>query len=120
MSGLFRTGPLIERAISNLDAAEANLLSFASAEVVLGQMPCLLRHVQCHLPPNDPRRQEFERIARKVGVKDPDHPLLENPDPKRPRRLDQYDQPGAPQDRGGSPRRELSGAARTGAGAQLP
>lgn len=78
-SGLFRTGPLIERAISNLDAAEANLLSFASARFVLGQTPCLLRHVQCHLPPNDPRRQEFERISRKVGVKDPDHPLLENP-----------------------------------------
>jgi hypothetical protein len=40
-------------------------------------MPCLLRHVPCHLPPNDARRQEFERIARKLGIKDPDHPLLQ-------------------------------------------
>jgi hypothetical protein len=37
----------------------------------------LLNHVQCHLPPTDARRQEFERIARKIGVKDPDHPLLQ-------------------------------------------
>jgi len=71
-----RSGPLIERAMSNLDAAEALLLNFASPEYVLGQMPCLLRHVQCHLIPTDPRRQEFERIARKLEVKDPDHPLL--------------------------------------------
>jgi hypothetical protein len=34
--------------------------------------------VQCHLVPTDPRRQEFERIARRLGVKDPDHPLLQN------------------------------------------
>ena len=40
-------------------------------------MPCLLNHVQCHLLPKDPRRQEFERIAQKLGIKDPDHPLAE-------------------------------------------
>jgi hypothetical protein len=40
-------------------------------------MPCLLNHVQCHLPPKDPRRQEFERIARKIGITDPDHPLAQ-------------------------------------------
>jgi hypothetical protein len=74
---IFRNGPLIERAKSNLDAAEAHLLSLASDNYILGQMPCLLRHVQCHLPPDDARRQEFERIARKLGIKDPDHPLLQ-------------------------------------------
>jgi hypothetical protein len=77
---VFRNGPLIERAMSNLDAAEALVLNFAPADYVLGQMPCLLRHAQCHLVPTDPRRQELERIARRVGVKDPDHPLL--PDSK--------------------------------------
>ncbi len=75
---IFRNGSLIERATSNLDAAEAHLLNLASAEYMLGQMPCLLRHVQVHLPSTDPRRQEFERIARKLGIKDPDHPLLQN------------------------------------------
>ena len=49
---------------------------------MLGQIPSLLRHVQCHLIPTDPRRQEFERIARKLGVKDPDHPLLPSKEPE--------------------------------------
>jgi hypothetical protein len=74
----FRGGPLIERAMSNLDAAEAQLLNLAPASYVLGQMPGLLRHVQSHLPPTDPARQEFERITQRLGIKDPDHPLLEN------------------------------------------
>jgi hypothetical protein len=79
---LFRNGPLLERAMSNLDAAEAQLLNLAPPEYVLGQIPSLLRHVQCHLIPTDPRRQEFERIARKLGVKDPDHPLLPSKEPE--------------------------------------
>jgi hypothetical protein len=62
--------------MSNLDAAEASLLNLAPPEYLLGQIPCLLRHVQCHLMPADPRRMEFERIAQRFGVKDPDHPLL--------------------------------------------
>jgi hypothetical protein len=81
---LFRNGSLLERAISNLDAAEAHLLSLAPDDYVLGQIPCLLKHVQCHLPPTDPRRQEFERIARTVGIKDPDHPLRQNPKDESP------------------------------------
>jgi hypothetical protein len=75
-----RHGPLIERAMSNLDAAEAQLLNFASSDYVLGQIPSILSHVQSHLAPTDPRRQEFERIAQRLGVKDPDHPLLTNQD----------------------------------------
>jgi hypothetical protein len=43
---VFRNGPLIERAMSYLVAAEAQLLNFASPDYVLGQLPCLLRHVQ--------------------------------------------------------------------------
>lgn len=69
---IFRNGSLLERAMSNLDAAEAQLLNIASAEYVLGQLPSLLRDVQCHLLPTDPRRQELERIARKLGMNDPD------------------------------------------------
>jgi hypothetical protein len=74
---IFRAGPLIERATSNLDAAEAHLLALAPNRFILGQMPCLLNHVQRHLPQTDARRQEFERIAQKLGIKDPDHPLLQ-------------------------------------------
>ena len=75
-----RSGPLIERAMSNLDAAEAQIVNFASADYVLDLMPSVLANVQCHLIPSDPRRRELERIAQIVGVKDPDHPLL--PDTK--------------------------------------
>jgi hypothetical protein len=74
---IFRNGPLIERARGNLDAAEAHLLALASNDYILGQMPSLLNHVQVHLLPTDSRRQEFERIAQKLGIKDPDHPLLQ-------------------------------------------
>lgn len=70
----FRYGPLLERAMSNLDAAEAQILNFASAEHILGQFPSLLRRVQCHLEPTDPRRQEFERLARRLGFMEPDLP----------------------------------------------
>jgi hypothetical protein len=76
---IVRNGPLIERAMSNLDAAEAHLLNLAPTDYIYGQMPCLLRHVRCHLPPTDPARQEFERIAQRLGIKDPDHPLVQNP-----------------------------------------
>ena len=55
---IFRNGPLIERAMSNLDAAEAQLLNLAPPDYVHGQMPSLLRHVQRHLGPTDPGRQE--------------------------------------------------------------
>ena len=75
---IFRNGPLIERATSNLDAAEAQLLNIAPPDYVLGQMPSLLRHVQRHLRPTDPGRQEFERIARSVGINDSDHPSSQN------------------------------------------
>ena len=64
--------------MSNLDAAEAQLLNLVPARYILGQMPCLLRHVQCHLPPTDPARQEFERVARRLGINDRDQPLSQN------------------------------------------
>ena len=75
---ILRNGPLIERARSNLDAAEAHLLNLAPPDYVLGQMPSLLRHVQRHLRPTDPGRQEFERIARSLGMNNPEHPLPQN------------------------------------------
>lgn len=69
-----RFGSLRERAMSNLDAAEAHLLNIAPAEYLLGQMPSLLQHVRCHLVPDDPRRQELEYIAGLIGLSDPRRP----------------------------------------------
>jgi hypothetical protein len=60
---LFRNTSRIERVTSNLDAAEILLLNLVPSEYLLGQIPTLLRHVQRHLPAEDPRRQDFERIA---------------------------------------------------------
>jgi hypothetical protein len=74
---IVRPGSSIERARVNLDIAEAHLLTLAPNTYILGQMPCLLNHVQRHLPPTDARRQEFERIARKLGITDPNHLLLQ-------------------------------------------
>ncbi|HEU4422439.1 MAG TPA: hypothetical protein VFR67_07840 [Pilimelia sp.] len=62
------TGSVMERARSNQDAAEANLLRLSPAEYLLGQLPSLLSHVRRHLAPTDPRRDQFERIAAKHGV----------------------------------------------------
>jgi hypothetical protein len=69
----------LERATSNLDAAEALLLNIASPGYLLGQMPSLLNDIRRHLIPTDPRRQELERIGQRVGVKDADHPLVNQP-----------------------------------------
>jgi hypothetical protein len=66
------TGSTIGRAMSNLDAAEANLLRVAPDSYLAGQMPSLLNHVQRHLEPDDPRRRELERLAGRLG---PDHTL---------------------------------------------
>jgi hypothetical protein len=69
-----RYGSLRERAMSNLDAAEAHLLNIAPVDYLLGQMPSLLQHVRRHLVSGDPRREELERIAGRIGLSDPDHP----------------------------------------------
>ena len=89
---LRRSGPLIERAMSNLDAAEAQVLNLAPPSYLYGQLPSLLRNVQCHLIPTDPSRQEFDRIARKVGVKDPDHPAAQNREPTLARKKEIVEQ----------------------------
>jgi hypothetical protein len=68
---IFHSGPLRERALKNLDAAEADLITIAPTDYVLGQLPNLHKHVQNHLLPTDPRRQEFERIAAKLDGTEP-------------------------------------------------
>jgi hypothetical protein len=89
----FRTsanGALIERAMSNLDAAEAALLNIAPPDYVLGQMPSLLNHVQRHLLVMDPRRREFEYIAQQFGV----HDQVRRPRPSGGERPQEVQPPG--------------------------
>ncbi len=61
------SGSTIGRAMSNLNAAEANLLRVAPDYYLAGQMPSLLNHVHRHLEPDDARRRELERIAVRFG-----------------------------------------------------
>jgi hypothetical protein len=68
------TGSTVGRALSNLDAAEADLLRVSSNGYLAGQLPSLLNHVQRHLEVRDRRRQELERIAERLGVIDPERP----------------------------------------------
>ena len=53
----------LERAISNLDAAETMLLNVAPAEYLESRLPRVLND-QRHLLPTDCRRQHLERLAR--------------------------------------------------------
>ena len=81
----WKDGALLERAISNLDAAEADLLQLAKADYVLGQMPSIINHVQRHLKPGDPRRTEIEWLAERLG---PDRSKVAPPDDASQRKLE--------------------------------
>jgi hypothetical protein len=60
----------LERATSELDAAEASLLRIAPDRYVIGQLPSLLAQARSHLPKDDPRLQRLARLCeqyREVG-----------------------------------------------------
>lgn len=76
-----RRGSLRERAMSNLDAAEAHLLNMSPPNYLLGQMPSLLQHVRCHLVPGDSRREELEGLADRLGFSRPQQPQCSSATP---------------------------------------
>lgn len=61
-------GSAVERTMSNLSAAEADLLRLAPLDYVRGQLPSVLAHVRAHLPATDPRRAQAEKIAASSGL----------------------------------------------------
>lgn len=63
LRNLRKNGAVIERAMSNLDAAEADLLRRAPQQYMRGQMPHLWAHVRQHLPDGDPRRIRMEELV---------------------------------------------------------
>lgn len=75
----YRTGARLERAMSNLDAAEAHILHLAPSSYLLGQMPSLLNHVQRHLEPTDPRRRQMEKVAAAIELSAPDDGTTPDP-----------------------------------------
>ncbi len=61
----------LERAISNLDAAETMLLNVAPAEYLESRFPGVLNDVDRHLLPTDRRRQHLEGLAQRIATQDP-------------------------------------------------
>jgi hypothetical protein len=57
-------GAGVERADSELDAAEAALLRIAPPSYVIGQLPAILTRARIHLPASDPRLQRLTRLAQ--------------------------------------------------------
>jgi hypothetical protein len=72
-----KNGAIIERAMSNIDAAEALLLRQAPVPYLKGQLPHLWAHVRQHLPANDPRRLGVQQIFSGVIQQDLDDEDLE-------------------------------------------
>jgi hypothetical protein len=60
-------GSAIERSISNLDAAEVNLLTVAPDAYVQSQLPTLVTFVAENLRSNEPRRVKLEQIAKRIA-----------------------------------------------------
>ncbi|MGY1679341.1 hypothetical protein [Geodermatophilus sp. SYSU D01176] len=73
-----RDQALLERAMSNLDAAEALLLDVAPPEYVLGRLPGVLNDAVRHLGPTDVRRLHLEHIARRAGIGNTTTPLSDD------------------------------------------
>jgi hypothetical protein len=58
------SGAEVERAMSNTEAVEADLIRLAPLTLLRGAMPSLVVTVEKHLPPTDRRRIRLEEIAR--------------------------------------------------------
>jgi hypothetical protein len=67
-----KNGAVIERAMSNLDAAEALLLWRAPLPYLKGQVPHLWAHIRQHLPAVDPRRLRVQEVIGRSSDEDLD------------------------------------------------
>ena len=72
----FLTGAGVERANSQLDGVETDLLRLIPDPYLRGQLPNLVAHVRDHLPEGDPRRTEVEKVAEAVRGRAPQHPTV--------------------------------------------
>ncbi|MDP9696668.1 UNVERIFIED_ORG: hypothetical protein J2X79_004251 [Arthrobacter globiformis] len=78
MRELPQNGAVIERAMSNIDAAEAALLRRAPEQYLRGQMHHLWAHVRQHLPSDDPRRAGMEELMKPGSWEDPSETARES------------------------------------------
>jgi hypothetical protein len=69
-----RRRSLLERVMTNLNAAEVALLRLAPSNWLRGQVPSLVAHVRRHLPEDDPRRISVDEISGTL-VEEPNRDL---------------------------------------------
>jgi hypothetical protein len=69
------SGAGVERANSQLDGVETDLLRLAPDPYLRGHLPSLVAHVRDHLSDRDPRRLQVEKVAADVGVRPSEIPL---------------------------------------------
>jgi hypothetical protein len=60
-------GADVTRVLTNIHAAEADLLRLAPTDYLLGQLSTLQAYVREHLPARDPRRAQLEAIVRSAA-----------------------------------------------------
>ena len=60
-------GTDVTRVLTNIHAAEADLLRLAPSEYLFGQLSTLHAYVREHLPPRDPRRVQLEAIVHSAS-----------------------------------------------------
>lgn len=63
-------GARMERAVGNLDAAEALVLRRSPDDYLRGELPALVAHVQAHLPPTHPERVWVQKFVGMQAVPD--------------------------------------------------
>lgn len=61
-------GADVTRVLTNIHAAEADLLRLAPIDYLLGQISTLQAYVREHLPASDPRRAGLEALVRSAGT----------------------------------------------------
>jgi hypothetical protein len=61
------SGSDVERVMTHVDAADADILRLAPPSYLRGLMPSILAHVRAHLEPGDPRRVRLEEISREAA-----------------------------------------------------
>lgn len=61
-------GADVTRVLTNIHAAEADLLRLAPIDYLLGQISTLQAYVREHLPASDPRRAGIEALVRSAGT----------------------------------------------------
>jgi hypothetical protein len=71
-------GSPFERALGNIDAAEADVLRIAPSHYLVGLLPSVVAHVNRFLPKDDPRRERLRSVSDDVADANPSYALSDS------------------------------------------